>query len=180
MPPGIQVIRASIALRANAARIEGPAISCGLAGGLQADLPTGTVLIPRFVVRLDGTRLECDSELVAALTGAAAQLGHRVVDAPLITSRSIVHGAARADLARAGYAGVDMETGLIAADRVACVRVVLDTPRNELSPAWEHPATVFFKPKAWANLPFLAREGPRCARTAAAIAARALDRNSVR
>ena len=180
MPSGIRVIRAGIGFQGNAQRIEGAAISCGLAGGLRADLSTGTVLIPRFVVRPDATRLECDSEFVAALSAAAAQLGHRVVDAPLITSESIVHGAARGDLARRGYAGVDMETGLIQAERLACVRVILDTPGNELSPAWEHPATVFFKPKAWADLPFLAREGPRCARTAATIVARALDRSAVR
>ncbi|HZZ66006.1 MAG TPA: hypothetical protein VFE17_10935 [Candidatus Baltobacteraceae bacterium] len=180
LPAEIRVIRAGLALKHNAERIEGSAISCGVAGGLRADLPTGTVLIPRFVMRPDGTRLECDSELVQALCASAAQLGHRAVDAPLMTSESIVHGAARDDLAKAGYAGVDMETGWIQAERVACVRVILDTPHNEISRAWEHPATVFFKPKAWGDLPFLAREGPRCARIAAAIAARALDKSAVR
>lgn len=180
LPSGIPVIRAGIALRADSRRIDGAALSCGLAGGLRADAPTGSVLVPRSVIRPDGTRLECDLDLVGALLAAAAELGHRPVDAPLITTERIVYGAERADLAKRGYAGADMETGRIRADRIACVRVVLDTPDNELSPAWEHPASVLFKPKVWAELPFLARAGPPCARLAAAIAARALGTSAAR
>lgn len=176
----IPVIRAGVGLRGQQRAIAGAAISCGLAGGLREDLPTGTVLIPRSVTRPDGTRLDCDAHMRAALIAAAGQLGHRVVEDPLITSEAIVHGRERAHLARSGYAGVDMETGRIIAQRIACVRVILDTPVNELSPAWQHPARVVLTPKAWRDLPFLARAGPRCARLAAAIAARALDSSEVR
>ena len=175
LPADVRVVQAGIALAGSDARIEGIAISCGLAGGLRDDLPTGTVLVPRSVRRPDGTLLQCDEELSLALRRAAEALGYVPVDAPLVTSASLVHGAERAHWAAQGFAAVDMETGLISADAVACVRVVLDTPQREISPAWERPASVLFQPRAWRDLPFLAREGPRCASIAARIIAAALE-----
>lgn len=149
------------------------AISCGLAGGLRAGLATGTVLVPTRVCRPDGSELECDSQAVEALVHAAVSLGATAVTDALYTSTTLVHGAQRKPLADRGYAGVDMETGLIDAPRVACVRVVLDTPQREISPAWLHPARALLSPRAWSDLPFLMREGPRCSTIAARIAARA-------
>src|SRR2546429_5554522 len=61
-----------------------------------------------------------------------------------------------------------METGLVLADRVATVRVVLDTPDRELAAAWTRPGRALRSPAAWRELPWLAREGPPCARPAAA------------
>lgn len=171
-PAGVRVVQAGIAL-ARTRDFGEIAISCGLAGALRRDLPTGTVLVPRSVGRPDGTTLECDAEIVAALCEAAQRLGHHPVDAPLLTSENLVHGSERATWAPR-YAAVDMETGLITASRVACVRVVLDTPQREISPVWLHPARAIAHPRAWGDLPFLAREGPRCARIAAQIAAAAL------
>ncbi|HKF77579.1 MAG TPA: hypothetical protein VKF59_15675, partial [Candidatus Dormibacteraeota bacterium] len=69
----------------------------------------------------------------------------------------------------------DMETGLVEGVPVATVRVVLDTPDRELSPAWARPWTALWQPRAWTELPWLAREGPRCARLAAAVLAAALE-----
>jgi hypothetical protein len=68
-----------------------------------------------------------------------------------------------------------METGLLGADRVASVRVVLDTPDRELDPAWGRPLTALWHPAAWLQLPWLAAEGPRCARLAAQVLAAALS-----
>jgi hypothetical protein len=175
LPPDVRVVQAGIALAGSAARIQGIAISCGLAGGLREDLPTGTVLVPRSVRRPDGTLLQCDEEMTRALSAAAQTLGYTPVEAPLLTSASLVHGAERTQWAAHGFAAVDMETGLIDADAVACVRVVLDTPQREISPAWERPAGVIFQPRAWRDLPFLAREGPRCAAIAARVIALALS-----
>lgn len=174
LPEEISVVQGGIALASSAARITGSAISCGLAGGLRTDLPTGTVLIPRSVRRPDGTLLACDADLTGALIAAAEILGYRACDAPLLTSATLVHGGERSKWAAQGFAGVDMETGLIEAERVACVRIVLDTPQREISPAWERPLSVLFQPRAWRDLPFLAREGPRCAQLAARIVATAL------
>jgi len=169
-----RVVQAGVALRQLHGDFGSIVISCGLAGGLRDDLPTGTVLVPRNVRRPDGDRLMCDPELVERLLRAARSLGLHAVDAPLTTSARIVRGAERARWASEGYAGADMETGALYAERVACVRVILDTPAHELSGAWEHPARVFFRPDAWFDIPFLAREAPRCATLAARVIAEAL------
>jgi hypothetical protein len=171
-PSGVSVVECGIAL-AKRARFDGLAISCGLAGGLRSGLPTGTVLIPRHVRRPDGSEMQCDDVAVDALTYAAAQLGCEVVQDPLLTSEKLVHGDERRVWAGQGFAGVDMETGLVSAQRVACVRVVLDTPEREISPAWVQPARAMFQPRAWRDLPFLMREGPRCSTIAARIASAA-------
>jgi hypothetical protein len=169
-PPGVQVVECGIALQKRA-NFDGLVISCGLAGGLREGLPTGTVLVPRLVRRPDGSLLECDAAVVQALTDAAVQLGCTVVQDPLLTSDTFVYGEQRSVWAAEGYAGVDMETGLLWATRVGCVRVVLDTPEREISPAWLQPARAFLQPRAWRDLPFLMREGPRCSAIAARIAA---------
>lgn len=170
--PHVRVVEAGIAL-ARSEDFGDIAISCGLAGGLRKDLPTGTVIVPRVVRRPDGSMLACDAELTDLLSEAARQCGYKPVNDPLLTSPSLVHGDSRAKWADE-YAAVDMETGLINAGRIACVRVVLDTPLREISPAWLNPRTAIFQPRAWSDLPFLAREGPRCAAIAAQIIAAAL------
>lgn len=171
--PDVRVVEAGIGL-SRATHFDGIAISCGLAGGLRADLPTGTVVIPPTVRRPDGTLLTCDPALTESLTAAARALGYEPVNLPIYTSVALVHGNGRAGLAPE-YAAVDMETGLINADRVACVRVILDTPLREISPAWLHPQRAIFQPRAWLDLPFLAREGPKCARIAARVIAAAIS-----
>lgn len=174
-PSGVQVVECGIAA-IRVAAFDGLAISCGLAGGLRAGMATGTVLIPRRVRRPDGSEFECDAQAVDALCEAAKRFAHHVVDDPLVTCNALVHGAERATWAQRGYAGVDMETGVLQAPRVACVRVVLDTPEREISPAWLTPARAMLQPRAWLDLPFLLREGPRCSAIAAQVAARAAHR----
>ncbi len=169
-----RVVQSGIALRGLRGDPGPITISCGLAGGLRDDLPTGTVLIPREVRRPDGTMLTCDPELFAWLVRAARAAGCEPVDAPLLTTARIVRGPQRMRWAQQGYAGADMETGLLQSPRIACVRVILDTPVHEFSAAWENPALVIFRPDAWFDIPFLAREAPRCAALAARIVADAL------
>jgi hypothetical protein len=160
--------------RAGDRPLRGIVISCGLAGGLRADVRTGSVLIPERVLRPDGTTLECDGELVAALRAAARSLGSAPITAPMVTSTTIVHGSLRSTWAELGYAGVDMETGLLLAPRVAAVRVVLDTPLRELSEDWLHPSTALLRLRNWPQALWLSREAPRCARLAAQIVRTAL------
>jgi len=128
-------------------------------------------LIPDRVRRPDGTHLDCDAQAVQALRAQARARGYEPVTDPIVTGATLVYGAERKAWAARGYAGVDMETGLLHAPRAACVRVVLDTPLREISPAWLTPSKAFLQPRAWRDLPFLMREGPRCAAIAAEIAA---------
>lgn len=172
--PGVRVEQAGIALAGVTRRYDGTAVSCGVAGGLRRGMSTGTVLIPRSVRRPGGGDALCDPELQDRFAAAARALGAKVVEDPLLTSSVLLHGPARGEWASRGFAGVDMETGLIDALRIGCVRVVLDTPEREIHPAWEHPKRVLLHPRALLDLPFLAREGPRCAALAAQIIAKAL------
>src|SRR5579864_862377 len=91
-----RVVQAGIALRSAGRDFGSTVISCGLAGGLRDDLPTGTVLVPRNVRRPDGDRLACDPDLVEKLLRAARGLGFQAVDASLVTSARIVRGTERA------------------------------------------------------------------------------------
>ena len=72
-PGGVRVVECGIALAKETA-FDDLTISCGLAGGLRDDLPTGTVLIPQRVRRPDGSEVECDLPAMAALTDAARRL----------------------------------------------------------------------------------------------------------
>lgn len=167
------VVRAGIGM-ARGSRIHGAAISCGLAGGLVPGVATGTVVIPAFVRDVCGELRACDGALVGRLRAAAERLRLPVDIRDVLSLRTFVHGAQRAHHAQGGCVAVDMETAFIAADAIACVRVVLDTPEREISPAWLDGARAAFTPAAWLDLPFLMKNGPRCARTAAEVIAEAL------
>jgi hypothetical protein len=175
LPAGIRVVRVGVGGALESGPLgDGPVISCGLAGGVRAGVPTGTVVVATEIEHPDGSRRPCDPALTAALAAGARKLGLVPLEAPLATSTRLVTGAARAAYAARGIAAVDMETALLRAERIAAVRVVLDTPERELSEAWLSPLRALLTPSAWAQLPFLAREGPRCARLAAAVIAAAM------
>jgi Phosphorylase superfamily len=169
--PHARIVRCGVALAGLREPLGETVVSCGLAGGLRADLPTGTVLIPREVRRPDGTTMRCDEALVEALAQGARSLGIEPVFDPLLTAEKIVSGTARQAWAAQGYAGVDMETGRIVAPRVAAVRVVLDTPQSELSTDWERPIRALLRPRNWPQALWLAREAPLAAGVAAAVLA---------
>jgi len=150
------------------------AISVGLCGGLRPGVPSGTVLVPDEIERPNGERVACDPELATHVRDAARQLGEAPLNAPLVTSTTLVRGKNRDEWASRGFAGVDMESGLIVAPRIAVVRIILDTPEHELSDAWLRPLGVLLRPDAWNELPWLARTAPRYARLAAKIVRKAL------
>jgi hypothetical protein len=173
--PGVRVYEAGIALwKLPRGALEDAelVISCGIAGGLRDTYPSGTVLIPKQVRRPDGGEMRCDPELFEVLTLAARRLGCIPVDEPLVTTSTIVHGTQRRHWADLGYVGVDMETGLLPAG-AAAVRVILDTPQQELSADWSSPARALRNPRNWSQALWLARAAPRYARLAAAIVAAA-------
>ena len=169
------VYESGIALRKLRDGFGDTVLSCGVAGGVRHEYHTGTVLIPRRVLRPDGTTLDCDEELVERLLRAANALGLEPLTDPLVTTTGLVTRAERELWASRGYAGVDMETGLLTAPRIAAVRVLLDTPLRELSEDWLHPVTAMLKPWNWPQLLWLAREAPRCARLAARIVHQAYE-----
>ncbi|HTU71394.1 MAG TPA: hypothetical protein VMF11_13875 [Candidatus Baltobacteraceae bacterium] len=172
---GARVVEAGVGL-ANVGRasFRGLAVSCGLAGGVRDDLATGTILIPSVVATTAGRSIACDAMWTARLRAAAARLGYAYVDAPLLTSETLITGSARAPWASRGFAAVDMETAAIPASAIAAVRVILDTPKRELSPDWLYPARAMLRPKNWGQALWLARVAPRCADVAAHIVAAAL------
>jgi hypothetical protein len=171
--PDARVVQSGIALRDLRAELGEAVVSVGLAGGLRDELPTGTLLIPREVRAPDGSTRRCDPGLVELFAESARCLGIEPVFDPMVTATNVVTGASRAQWSALGYAGVDMETGLVVARRIAAVRVVLDTPRRELSRDWERPVRALLKPWNWPQAAWLAREAPRAAALAARVVAAA-------
>jgi hypothetical protein len=172
---GVRILEGGVGLtRLRGGELGDVVVSCGLAGGLRTDVPTGAVLIPRQVLRPTGELLTCDPELVALLETAARRLGVESEPGPMVTTASLLTGEARRAWAERGYVGVDMETGLFTAPRMAAVRVVLDTPSHDLSEVWLRAGAALLHPSAWPELPWLWREAPRCTRLAARILAEAL------
>jgi 4-hydroxy-3-methylbut-2-enyl diphosphate reductase len=173
--PLVRVCETGVALAKMREGFGDAVISCGLAGGLRAEIPSGTILVPDEVRRPDGSVLRCDPDMVKALREAARSLGFEPLADPLVTSESLVRGSERAAWAQRGYAAVDMETGLLRAPRVAAVRVVLDTPIRELSGEWLNPIRAMIKPRNWPEMFWLARDAPRYARLAARVIRYALS-----
>jgi hypothetical protein len=172
--PGARLVLSGVGLRGLRTALAGPVITCGLAGGLRADLPAGAVVVPRRVLRPDGTWLACDLMLVEALVAAAHRLGLEPEQGPLATVTALARGRTRAELAARGCVAVDMETGLLTAPRIAAVRAILDTPARELSDAWQTPLRALLRPGAWGEALWLGREAPRCAHQAATVVGEAL------
>jgi len=169
--PGVRIYETGVGLAKYAGPFGEIVVSCGLAGGLRRELPSGTVLVPREVRRPDGRTLQCDAGLAERLAEAARRLGYEPVLDPMLTAPAIVNGKQREAWANAGYAGVDMETGLLEAPRIAAVRVVLDTPQRELSAEWVEPLRALRNPRNWMQALWLARDAPRFARRAAQVVA---------
>jgi adenosylhomocysteine nucleosidase len=176
--PQLRLLRAGIGLADMAEPPSTPvAFSVGLAGGFDPRLAPGTVVIPREVAREDGVMLACDVAWSAALERASIQLGFPTVTLPMLSAAALVTHAGRAAWFERGFAAVDMETALLAGmvARVAAVRVILDTPLHEISPAWVNPRRAAADPRNWREAAWLARWVPRYTRRAAQVIARALE-----
>ncbi|MBV9233767.1 MAG: hypothetical protein JO030_06980 [Candidatus Eremiobacteraeota bacterium] len=172
--PDAHVVTCGMGLSRQCDELRDCVVSCGVAGGLRHDLPTGTVVIPDEVGRADGGRTRCDPPLVEAFAHAARALGIEPVIAPLLTSDNLVTGDERQRWAALGFVAVDMETARIAAPRVAAVRVILDTPQRELSPDWHQPLRALLKPWNWPQAFWLAREAPKASELAARVVAQGI------
>jgi len=175
MATGGRIIEAGIGLsRLRRDTVGDVVVTCGLAGAVRPGLPTGTVVVPARVRRPDGAWLTCDPALVSAFVAAARALGLEPSEGPLGTAGTFVRGIERRRWADCGCVAVDMETGLLTAERIAAVRVILDTPEREISDVWRRPILAFAHPEVWGEAVWLCRTAPRCARRAAAVLAGAL------
>jgi hypothetical protein len=176
--PQLRLVKAGIGL----AEMGGPpvtpvAFSVGLAGGFDPELAPGTVVIPREVAREDGVMLACDVGWSAALESASIRLGFPTVTLPMLSAAALVTHAGRATWFEKGFAAVDMETAMLAGmvPRVAAVRVILDTPAHEISPAWVNPRRAAADPRNWREAAWLARWVPRYTKRVALVIAEALE-----
>lgn len=146
-------------------------ISAGLCGGLLADQAPGTVVIATSVSDETGATHGCDPQVAARLERAARSLGFPVVTGSLVSTSALVTGSGRDDWARRGHVAVDMELAAAAATapRFGTVRVILDTPRHELSPAWVNPGRAVRNPANWREAIWLAIQTPRYALRVGAV-----------
>jgi hypothetical protein len=146
-------------------------ISAGVCGGLLPDQAPGTVVIATSVSDEAGATYACDPALADGLQRAARTLGLDVVTGSLVTTSAMVTGPARALWAGRGHVAVDMESAAAAATapRFGVVRVILDSPRRELSPAWASPGRALRHPANWIDAIWLATHAPGYALRVGAI-----------
>lgn len=146
-------------------------VVCGLAGALASGLRAGTVVVPDWISRPDGTMLRCDAGLARTLLQAASELGFQPETGPMLTAPSLVTGSDRGRWARRGYVAADMETGLLAERglRVATIRVVLDDAQHPIAEEWLTPLRTVLQPARWHELWWLFRVAPMYSLRAAAV-----------
>ncbi|MCI2418223.1 hypothetical protein MOQ72_12360 [Saccharopolyspora sp. K220] len=108
-------------------------VIAGLAGGLDADLRSGDVIVADEL-RGPGGIVHCPSAL--SLAAELRRAGFPVHCGPIVTTDHVVHGTRRAELARTGALAVDMESAALAeaagSRPFGVVRVVIDTGRQPL------------------------------------------------
>jgi hypothetical protein len=144
------------------------AIVAGLAGAL-VDLEPGTIVVPERAETEDGYRLPCDEQLRVALGAAARECGYPLETGPVLSARAIVRGSGRNHWASRGFVASDMETAFLSGPgRVAAVRVILDTPRRELSADWLAPGGAL-RPRLWPEMAALALRAPLYMRRVARV-----------
>lgn len=108
-------------------------VVAGLAGGVGAEVRPGDVIVAD---ELRGQRGTVRCPAAPSLAAELRRAGFPVRCGPIATAGRVVHGARRAELARAGALAVDMESAVLAAAAggrpFGVVRVVVDTARQPL------------------------------------------------
>lgn len=114
-------------------------VSCGLAGGLHAELGPGSVVIPRLVRAADGRAFAVDSQWRSAAHAAlAAELPVSDGDLVTVDDALVTPAAKRAAATSYGAVAADMESAAIAACAAEggvpflAVRVVVDAHADTL------------------------------------------------
>jgi hypothetical protein len=167
----LRVDRCGIALRGFTPPAEPPRayVTCGLAGGLRADLEPGTVVVASSVVYEGGEPAACDPELTRALVAGARACGAEPVVGPVLTARRLIVGRERHRWAERGWLAAEMETALLASTGVplGSLRVVIDAAGQDVSGRWEQPVLAALDPRHWREALWLAARAPRYAALAA-------------
>ena len=178
----MRVVRVGVGLTARAPiAATGVALSVGLGGALTDEYAPGTVVVPDRVAAEDGASWPTDPAWRDALRAASLRLGLPTAAGTIVSTAEVVTGAGRTSLAQQGYDAVDMESAALAAQvpRLAVLRVILDTPSQEISPRWSRPVLAALDPRLWPQGYWLARNSPRFAARAAAVLAEVLRGQAV-
>jgi 4-hydroxy-3-methylbut-2-enyl diphosphate reductase len=128
--------RAHAAAEMLARRIEPGAavVLAGISGGLDPTLTPGEIVVATSVRGPDGDELALSAADADAVATALRGAGRRVHLGPIVSSKTLVHGERRAELARTGALAVDMESAWVAralsSHRLVIVRLVADTAGN--------------------------------------------------
>jgi 4-hydroxy-3-methylbut-2-en-1-yl diphosphate reductase len=133
---GMGHVRADAAAQRLASAIEPGAaiVLAGISGGLDPALRPGEIVVATSVRGPDGEERDLSGPDAAAVATELRGDGHRVHLGPIVSSKTLVHGDRRTELARTGALAVDMESawvaGPLAAHRLVIVRLVADTAGN--------------------------------------------------
>ena len=133
---GMGHVRAHAAAQRLASGIEpgGAVVLAGISGGLAPDLAPGEIVVATSVRDPDGEQLDLSGADAAAVAEELREAGRSVHLGPIVSSKTLVHGERRAELARTGALAVDMESAWVAralsGHRLVIVRLVADTAGN--------------------------------------------------
>ena len=133
---GMGHVRAHAAAQRLASGIEPGAavVLAGISGGLDPALRPGEIVVATSVRGPDGDELELSADDAGAVASELRDAGRSVHLGPIVSSKTLVHGDRRAELARSGALAVDMESAWVAhalaAHRLVIVRLVADTAGN--------------------------------------------------
>jgi 4-hydroxy-3-methylbut-2-enyl diphosphate reductase len=133
---GMGHVRARAAAEALAVGIEpgGAFVLAGISGGLDPALEPGEIVVATSVRDPQGDELALSSPDADAVAKELRAAGRRVHLGPIVSSKTLVHGERRAELARSGALAVDMESAWVARalaeHRLVIVRLVADTAGN--------------------------------------------------
>ncbi len=109
-------------------------VLAGISGGLDPALRPGEIVVATSVRGPDGDELVLSGADAAVVAEELRADGQRVHLGPIVSSKTLVHGERRAELAHTGALAVDMESAWVAralaGHRLVIVRLVADTAGN--------------------------------------------------
>ena len=111
-----------------------PVVLAGISGGLDTSLVPGEIVVATSVRNPDDEVRDLSERDAAAAAALLRAAGHEVHLGPVASSKTLVHGDRRTELAACGALAVDMETSWVAdaleGHRLVVVRIVADTAGN--------------------------------------------------
>ncbi len=109
-------------------------ILAGISGGLDPGSRPGEIVVATSVRDPEGDELVLSGPDAAVVATELRATGRRVHLGPIVSSKTLVHGERRSELARSGALAVDMESAWVARalaqHRLVIVRLVADTAGN--------------------------------------------------